>query len=124
MPYYHNLKFPKEYPVGKDLDIIVAEKNIDKIRDFFESYSAKYKEKFDIICIDEKFGFRVRFEDNGLHFQFDVKYCIFDDKDFTDELYKAREYNGQFYITNKKFEVVVRAASYNYANYRRRLQNK
>jgi hypothetical protein len=109
---YMPFNFPKEYAVGKDLDIMIPWGGLDEARTLFEEYAEEYAEEFDIYCIDETHGFRVRFQEGKkLHFQFDVK-CASDNMP-NDFIYKLIN-NGTIYIddeypiTTPEYEIIFR----------------
>jgi len=107
---YMPSNFPKTYTIGKDLDIMVREDDIKELRDLFEKFSEDYAEEFDIICIDEKYGFRIRYEENRkLHFQFDVKYMDANlNEDFVESMLDNREYSKEYFISDPQHEMVIR----------------
>lgn len=111
---YMPSNFPKTYPVGKDLDIMVREDDIDDLRDLFEMFSEEYSAIFDIICIDEQYGFRVRYEDDGkLHFQFDVKSMGSNlSKEFVDSMLDNRQSVGDYYISDTAHELIIRIGNH------------
>ena len=108
VPYMPS-NFPKTYAVGKDLDIVVEKNKIDDLRIIFEDYSQDYRDDFNIICIDEPHGFRVRFQEgNKLHFQFDVKWSICGSETFSKSLLDDRILADGYYITDSVHELIVR----------------
>lgn len=113
VPYMPS-NFPEEYAVGKDLDIIVEVNNITELRVLFKEYAKDYSDMFDIRCIDEAYGFRVRFEVSGkLHFQFDVKCMdVRLSETFMKSLIKNRIYMGEYYTSDKRHELIIRMLCY------------
>jgi hypothetical protein len=107
--------FPKSYPVGKDLDVMVREDDIQTLRDMLEEFSEDYADDFDIYCIDEKYGFRVRFQEGKkLHFQFDIK-SMSDSlsQNFVTEMIDKREWIDEgYYIAPDEYELIIRISNH------------
>ena len=113
IPYMPS-NFPDDYAIGKDLDIMVKEKDIDRLKNLFNKYAENYREDFQIILINEAYGFRIRFEVDGkLHFQFDVKYM--DGKlseTFMESMLNNRKLIGDYYISDERHELIIRMLCY------------
>lgn len=111
---YMPSNFPDDYAVGKDLDIMVEEKDIDKLRNLFNKYAEDYRTNFQIILINEAYGFRIRFEENGkLHFQFDVKWMDGKlSKTFMESMLRNRKSVDDYYISDKGHELIIRMLCY------------
>jgi len=73
-PFQHQ-DFPNSYTRGKDIDILVSEKDSFELFEIINKFSDDHSGIFNIKKIFEKDGFRIRFlnEDNSLHYQLDVK---------------------------------------------------
>ena len=70
---YMPKNFPLEYPIGKDMDIFVSQKDFDKIIDITTKYFNTYKSKFSIKIIKKINNFKLRLENNNkLHYQIDI----------------------------------------------------
>jgi len=67
--------FPQEYTKGKDIDILVSEKDSFELFEIINKFSDEHSGIFEVKKIFEKEGFRIRFlnEDKSLHYQLDVK---------------------------------------------------
>lgn len=112
VPYMPS-NFPKTYAIGKDIDMVIQKKDMDDIRMIFEEFSQNYRDEFNIICLDEQHGFRVRFQEgNKLHFQFDVKWEICGSEKFTKELLENRKSAGEYFIADSIHELIVRLKCY------------
>ena len=88
--------FPDEYPIGKDLDILVSERDFGKINQITEEFLNG--------CLIKKFPERVyyRIEINGkLHFQIDIS--IVDLKILENKITK-----NIFYILSLENEYIIR----------------
>ncbi len=93
-PYMVN-NFPIDYPVGKDLDILVASHNFYSVMAKLIEFSRDYQDVFDIRDVAEPDGIRVRFHkkigNRPLEYQIDVTVStmIFDDACFETDDYKV-----------------------------------
>ena len=81
--------FPIDYPIGKDLDVLVSSKSFFSVMSKLMTFSRDYQEVFEIRDVPEKDGIRVRFhkksDDKSLHYQIDVTISdMVDEKSCTD----------------------------------------
>tara|TARA_A100001035_G_scaffold192965_1_gene154287 strand:+ start:442 stop:1425 length:984 start_codon:yes stop_codon:yes gene_type:complete len=111
---YNPPSFPSSYAVGKDLDVIVKKDDLKSVKEEVTSFAEKNKGKFNLNIIEEKNGFRVRFEENDmLHYQIDVSTSVpgvsekFLQKCFEEKLLV----NRAFYELPTRYEAVLRVAS-------------
>lgn len=106
--------FPMTYAVGKDLDIIIEKDNLLIMKDILIDYAKAYQGKFEIIKIDEKDGFRLRFhKKNKLHFQIDLS-CRVEGvgESFVKASIRDRQLTGCYFITPEKYEMIYRYCFY------------
>ena len=93
--------FPKEYPIGKDLDIYVSVTNFNLIKETTINYFNKYKTLFDIKKIISNYNFKLRLEKNNkLHYQIDIT--------INDNLIKNKIIMNNYYILSLENEFIVR----------------
>ena len=72
---YQPLDFPKNYALGKDIDVLVSGEDSFLLYEKIKKFSDYHDGLFKIEEIYEKDGYRFRFlnQDNTLHYQIDVK---------------------------------------------------
>jgi len=111
---YMSDNFPAEYPVGKDIDLIVREENFRTMVDHVESF-AHGNHGFKIRRVQETQGFRLRFEFGGvLHYQIDVSYGITGlSSDFIAQSIAGRRMVRGCYVPELSYELVYRLVDYN-----------
>jgi hypothetical protein len=98
---YMPKNFPQEYPIGKDLDILVSQKDFDKIIDITTKYFNAYKSKFSIKIIKKINNFKLRLENNNkLHYQIDIT--------VNNNLIKNKTSKMNFYVLSLDNELIVR----------------
>ena len=98
---YMPKNFPKEYPIGKDLDLFVSVNNFDLIKKTTVNYFNKYNKLFDIKIIKSNNNFRLRLEKNNkLHYQIDIT--------INDNLIKNKIIVDNYYILSLENEFIVR----------------
>jgi hypothetical protein len=87
--------FPVDYPVGKDLDVLVSEKSFYSLMSKLITFSRAYQNNFDVRDVPEADGIRIRFHkksgDRSLEYQIDVTVSslIKDDNTLVDNSYKV-----------------------------------
>lgn len=105
--------FPNNYAVGKDLDIIILKDDCSSVKNVLSDFTDVYRDKFNIRWIEDPYGFRVRYENSKLHFQFDVKYMIEGlSEKFISDLLNTRKlisFKKSIYgVPKVKYEIVIR----------------
>jgi hypothetical protein len=98
---YMPKKFPLEYPIGKDMDILVSQLDFKKIIDITINFFNLYKSKFTIKIIKGINNFKLRLENNNkLHYQIDIT--------VNNNLIKNKTTKLNFYILSLENELIVR----------------
>ena len=105
--------FPVDYPVGKDIDLIVAEENLGTMVDHVELF-ARSNHGFKIRRVQERQGLRLRFEFGGvLHYQIHVSYGVTGlSSDFIAQSIAGRRKVRNFYVPELSYELVYRLVDY------------
>lgn len=105
--------FPERIPIGKDIDIICRQKDIEEIKKQVERICQKYN-KYEVIVKESKYGFLIRILcNNKLIFQIDLAYMIEDfDEDFINVSLNKRVKKGTYYEFSPKYEYIYRLYSY------------
>ena len=98
--------FPKVYPVGKDLDVLVAPEDFYSVMAKLISFSRDYSQEFEIRDVSEPDGIRIRFHkktpDKPLEYQIDVT---------SSNLVKKIDNSLGYNILTKDLEICSRLAS-------------
>lgn len=105
--------FPRKYPIGKDLDIFVSEKDFEKIRDYTRKMAESSDWKWELKEINEKRRYKLRFIwHNSLHYQIDV-ICSLENEKLEELLLNNRTViNDLIYTPFIKIELLYRALEY------------
>ena len=105
--------FPHKYPIGKDLDIFVSEKDFEKIRGYTRKMAQSSNWKWELKEINEKLRYKLRFVwHNSLHYQIDI-ICSLDNEKLEELLLKNRTViNDLIYIPCIEIELLYRALEY------------
>lgn len=108
VPYMVN-DFPNEYPIGKDIDLIVEQHNLPLMIDRTKQFSEKGN-NFKVKWYVKKCRFKVRFEFMGeLHYQIDVRSNYKDlSKEFISESIIYRSKKDYIQTTPIRYEVIYR----------------
>lgn len=106
--------FPKNYAIGKDIDIIVSGNDFDKIKEITQIFSRNYPNYTIIIYETDLNSFRLRFqEDNKLHYQIDIRTLIEGISEETIiKCFEGRLKNNNYYILPPKLERFFRELEY------------
>lgn len=112
---YTQKKFPKKYPIGKDLDIITNKTDFKNVVDKAKLFSESNK-KFTTRMIENNDSFRLRFElKRQLHYQIDIR----DEfngihEDVIKDSIQTRIKSKNFYIPSPKYEIIYRIYDFFY----------
>lgn len=101
--------FPADYPVGKDIDLIVTEENFMTMVDRIESFAWRSR-GFKIRRIHEKRGFRLRFEfGRVLHYQIHAEYAVDGlSSDFIAQSIRNRRKDRNYFVPELGYEIAYR----------------
>lgn len=105
--------FPKEYPIGKDIDIVVVEEDFSAmVQNLIEIASSDHR--FRVCIIKEDHGLRLRLELGGvLHYQIHVSYLIDNlTLAFIKKSVAGRCRVRNFYIPELTYEIIFRLADH------------
>ena len=101
--------FPKEYPIGKDIDVFCLPTDCNLIVQTILDILSRSKSPYEIRCVKKTdFHKQIRIELQGfLMFLFDV---ISDEIDlnFIEGAINNRVYRKSYYVTNSKYELLIR----------------
>ena len=106
--------FPKNYAIGKDIDLIVSSNDFEQIKEITKDFSKEYSEYNIILYDSDSDCFRLRFEDNNtLHYQIDIRITM---EGITNEhiqrCLENRIMQSNYYILPPNLERVFRELEY------------
>ena len=106
--------FPQSYPLNKDMDILCDKEDYGEICEKALEFSNQYSDKYEIKVINKGDNFRIRFElHNFLLYQIDISYSIKElNQCFVSKAIQRRIKNNNYYIFDKKDELVIRLNEY------------
>jgi hypothetical protein len=111
---YMTKKFPYDYPLSKDLDIICDKKCFSDICLAAKLFSSKYKNKYVIKFIESDSRLKIRFElNNFLCYQLDIQCeinCV--DNLFIKNALDERKKRDGFYYFSEEYETFIRLIEY------------
>ena len=107
-------KFPHDYPLSKDLDLICDKKDFKNICMAAKTFASKYKNKYSIILLNYNTRLKIRFELSGfLCYQIDIGSEIdgINNPFVKKALYRRVKREGVFYFSEKD-ETLIRILEY------------
>jgi len=103
--------FPKEIPIGKDLDIFSSKKDFKNINKVLLDFANKYRDKFNIKVINQDYKYRVRLETfSKLYYQLDNNYLTDNNilSVFIENAMQKRIFINGYYTIPIEYEIVFR----------------
>ena len=104
-------EFPKQFPLGKDLDIICTDASYPAVHQEAMKLAEKSNQDFEVRTISNDFGTKVRFELEGfLIYQIDLRSQSHDLD--TDAIISRREPFKNYFVPTLADEVIIRCKEY------------
>lgn len=111
---YQTEDFPDTYAFSKDLDIICAKEDFEKIAMYTQNYLDENVKQYEVIVKQQKDNIRFRIELKGfLIYQFDIS-CAIEGLDalFVADSLSRRELKDGYYVSTLEDEIVIRKNEY------------